>query len=199
LVRLLAKGTSYNEITNQDILDEANKGSKGKPKVYMQSLYQWFEGGKDTIVSVLAAEYDMIWAEEITAFVNNPIHLKGDAKSFIRSFNKKVLNFYRTHKEAVLIWQNQSIPASLRNPSEAMQQFLVMSVADFLQKRGMGQRRYLIATVMYAVVFFMRELSIRPVFSAKKGFSLFVDSDIEEELEKLLVRYLQPYFDEIKK
>lgn len=195
LLRLLAKGLNYTEITNQDILDEANKQSRGKSKLYMQSLYQWFEHGKDTIVSVLAANYDAHWAKELEAFFLEPSSLGKDTLAFVKALINLTLTFYQNHKEYLLIWHNQSIPATLRNPSEASRQFIMKLVVDFLQKCGIGQRRYLIAPVVYTVVFMMQELSIKPVFDTRKGFDLFVDKDIQEELECLLVRYLEPYFD----
>jgi hypothetical protein len=199
LVRLLAKGISYADITNQDILDEANKQSRGKSKLYMQSLYQWFEQRKDTIVPVLAAEYDKELETVIEAFFQDSSHLERDTVRFVRAFTKVSLDFYKAHKEYVLIWHNQSIPSTLRNPSEASRQHLVKFGIDFLQRRGVGQRRYIVAPVVYTVIFLIHELSIQPIFDAQKGFDLFIDTDVEEELEKLLVGYLQPYFDEAKK
>jgi hypothetical protein len=196
LVQLLAKGISYADITNQDIVDEANKGSKGKPKLHMQSLYQWFEQGKDTIVSVLAAEYDKEFETVIEAFFQDSRWLERDTILFVQAFTKVGIDFYKAHKEYVLIWHNQSIPLTLRNPSEASRQRLMRFGSDFLQRRGVGQRRYIIAPVVYTILFLMRELSIQSVFDTRKGFDLFIDKDIEEELERLLVRYLEPYFDE---
>lgn len=198
LVRLLAKGINYGDITNQDILDEANLHKKDKSEFYKQSLYQWFEHGKDTIVSVLAAEYDAVWEKEVEVFFSDSSHLEKDAVAFVKAFNQRILNFYKNHKEVILVWNNQSIPASLRNPSEASRQLVTKLGVDYLQKRGVGQRRYFIAPVVYGVIFFMHEQSIQPIFHASKSFDIFIDLDMEEELEQLLIRYLNPYFDEAK-
>lgn len=184
LIALLASGKRYPDITNLDIAEAAD--------AHVQSFYHWFEKGKDTVTSVLAAEYSMGLLEGFMTFFAALENETKTIEPLVHDLNEMIKSYLRAHPGAVPILFSPDIPASLRTIEEPARNAALLRGAEFLGKRGIGQRRFLVAQTINIMFVAMRQLSARLDRNGKVVF----DPDVEEELERLLVRYLKPYFEQ---
>ena len=192
LIYLLSKHDNYyGSVTNQDIADEAG--------IKLSSLYQWFEKGKDTVIMVLAVELLAGDAEVYGPFFTNPKRTKEGIASFIRGLNQLTLDIYVERPGCYAVLHCPDVPKELIEFREVMRQQTIQVLAEVFKGFGFGPRRYLIATAINDIMYFMHQKFTRVVVvepkRKKRRFEVQFDQEGQAEVEKALISYLRDAFE----
>lgn len=183
LIELL-RTKSFKDISNIDISDAA--GLKN-----VQSLYQYFEDGKNTIISVLAVESHLAQQKEIIAFFSGEGRVAEPLEDIIRGLNRTVHSFYKRYPEWVTILHDPDIPLSLRGYRDVMREAGGKMGAEFLKARGYGSERHVLALMINDVMYFIHEKSVS-LHLRNNQLEVEFDYEVEDQLEIMIIRYLQP-------
>lgn len=176
---------AFADITNVDIANKAD--------VHVQSLYQFFEKGKYTIIAVITAEYDQLQKGAFHQFFNAEGRVEQSIETVAHDLLAASRQLYYLRPSTVATLHAVQIPEFLKKHREAVRQSGIAEGAEFLRKRGVGHRRLLVATFVNDIIFSMRQRFVQLKESEDGELIILFDEDVEKELERVIVRYLEPY------
>ncbi len=157
----------------------------------VQSLYQYFEDGKSTIISLLGVECHLRQQAVLIDYFSQPEQAQLPLADLVRGLNQSLHHFYREHPEWVTVLHDPDIPLSLRVYRDLMRYSAAQLGADFLKARGYGHNRHVLALMINDVMYFIHEKSVT-LNRQGRQLEVKIDQELETELETMIIRYLAP-------